>query len=80
MDLESSRDSMTLSWLDVFPVTNRGALLSTLLQDILHSSHHLLNVRVLLQIANKLGISNKKSLLLVGTVTLDLQLWTLEFE
>jgi hypothetical protein len=33
-------------------------LLSTLLQDILHPSHHLLNV--LLQIANKLGLSNKK--------------------
>jgi hypothetical protein len=35
-------------------------LLSTLLQDILHPSHHLLNV--LLQIANKLGLSNKKSI------------------
>jgi hypothetical protein len=33
-------------------------LLSTLLQDILHPSHHLLNV--LLQIANKLGLSKKK--------------------
>jgi hypothetical protein len=33
-------------------------LLSTLLQDILHPSHHLLNV--LIQIANKLGLSNKK--------------------
>jgi hypothetical protein len=33
-------------------------VLSTLLQDILHPSHHLLNV--LLQIANKLGLSNKK--------------------
>jgi hypothetical protein len=32
--------------------------MSTLLQDILHPSHHLLNV--LLQIANKLGLSNKK--------------------
>jgi hypothetical protein len=32
-------------------------MLSTLLQDILHPSHHLLNV--LLQIANKLGLSNK---------------------
>jgi hypothetical protein len=33
-------------------------VLSALLQDILHPSHHLLNV--LLQIANKLGLSNKK--------------------
>jgi hypothetical protein len=33
-------------------------LLSTLLQDILHPSNHLLNV--LLQIANKLGLSYKK--------------------
>jgi hypothetical protein len=33
-------------------------LLSTLLQDTFHPSHHLLNV--LLQIANKLGLSNKK--------------------
>jgi hypothetical protein len=33
-------------------------ILSTLLQDILHPSHHLLNV--LLQVANKLGLSNKK--------------------
>jgi hypothetical protein len=33
-------------------------LLSTLLHAILHPSHHLLNV--LLQIANKLGLSNKK--------------------
>jgi hypothetical protein len=40
-------------------LTNRGVLLSTLLQDILHLSHHLLNV--LLQIANKLGLSNKKN-------------------
>jgi hypothetical protein len=32
-------------------------LLSTLLHAILHPSHHLLNV--LLQIANKLGLSNK---------------------
>jgi hypothetical protein len=39
-------------------LTNRGVLLSTLLQDILHPSHHLLNV--LLEIANKLGLSNKK--------------------
>jgi hypothetical protein len=38
------------------PLTNRGVLLSTLLQDILHPSHHLLNV--LLQISNK-----KKSVL-----------------
>jgi hypothetical protein len=36
------------------PLTNRGVLLSTLLQDILNPSHHLLNV--FLQIANKLGI------------------------
>jgi hypothetical protein len=42
------------------PLTNRGVLLSTLLQDILHPSHHLLNV--LLQIANKLDLSNKKNL------------------
>jgi hypothetical protein len=33
-------------------------LLSTLLHAILHPSHHLLNV--LLQIANKLGLSKKK--------------------
>jgi hypothetical protein len=39
------------------PLTNRGVLLSTLLQDILYLSHHLLNV--LLQIANKMGLSNK---------------------
>jgi hypothetical protein len=37
-------------------------LLSTLLQDILHLSHHLLNV--LLQIANKLGLSNKQEKLI----------------
>jgi hypothetical protein len=42
------------------PLTNRGVLLSTLLQDILHPSHHLLNV--LLQTANKLGLSLKKKL------------------
>jgi hypothetical protein len=36
-------------------------LLSTLLQDILHPSHHLLNV--LIQIANKLGLSNKKTII-----------------
>jgi hypothetical protein len=36
-------------------------VLSTLLQDILHHSHHLLNV--LLQIANKLGLSNKKKII-----------------
>jgi hypothetical protein len=40
------------------PLTNRVVLLCTLLQDILHPSHHLLNV--LLQIANKLGLSNQK--------------------
>jgi hypothetical protein len=40
------------------PLTNRGVLLSTLLQDILHFSHQLLNV--LLQLANKLGLSNRK--------------------
>jgi hypothetical protein len=34
-------------------------LLSTLLQDILNSFHHLLNV--LLQIANKLGLPAKKN-------------------
>jgi hypothetical protein len=33
-------------------------LLNTLLQDILHPSHHLLNV--LLQIAKKLGLPAKK--------------------
>jgi hypothetical protein len=38
---------------------NRGVLLSTLLHAILQPSHHLLNV--LLQIANKLGLSNKKN-------------------
>jgi hypothetical protein len=37
------------------PLTNRGVLLSTLLRDILHPSRHFLNV--LLQIANKLGLS-----------------------
>jgi hypothetical protein len=42
------------------PLTNRGVLLSTLLHDILHPSHPLLNV--LLQIANKLGLSSKKNL------------------
>jgi hypothetical protein len=42
------------------PLTNRGVLLSTLLQDILHPSHHLLNV--LLQTENKLGLSNKKKI------------------
>jgi hypothetical protein len=46
---------------DSEPLTNIGVLLSTLLQDILHPSHHLLNV--LLQIANKLGLPNKKNLL-----------------
>jgi hypothetical protein len=35
-------------------------VLSTLLQDSLHPSHHLLNV--LLQTANKLGLSNKKKI------------------
>jgi hypothetical protein len=40
------------------PLTNRGVLLSTLLHVILHPSHHLLSV--LLQIANKLGLSKKK--------------------
>jgi hypothetical protein len=39
------------------PLTNRGILLSTLLQDILHPSHHLLNV--LLKIANKLDLTKK---------------------
>jgi hypothetical protein len=37
---------------------NGGVLLSILLHAILHPSHHLMNV--LLQIANKLGLSNKK--------------------
>jgi hypothetical protein len=36
-------------------------LLSTLLHAIFHPSHHLLNV--LLQIANKLGLSNEKKFL-----------------
>jgi hypothetical protein len=40
------------------PPANRGVLLSTFLHGILHPSHHLLNV--LLQIAHKLGLSNKK--------------------
>jgi hypothetical protein len=35
---------------------------STLLQDILHPSHHLLNILVLLQIANKLGLSKLNSM------------------
>jgi hypothetical protein len=38
-------------------------LLSTLLHAILHPSHHLLNV--LLQIANKLGLSNTKKYIVV---------------
>jgi hypothetical protein len=42
------------------PITNRGVLLSTLLDAILHPSHHLLNV--LLKIANKLGLSNKRKI------------------
>jgi hypothetical protein len=42
------------------PLTYREVLLSTLLQDILNTSHHLLNV--LLQIANKL-VQNKKKIL-----------------
>jgi hypothetical protein len=46
------------TWLSE-PLTNRGVLLGTLLQDILHPSHHLLNV--FLQIANKLGIKKKIS-------------------
>jgi hypothetical protein len=37
-------------------------VLSTLLQDILHPSHHLLTA--LLQITNKLGLSNKKKVML----------------
>jgi hypothetical protein len=41
------------------PLTNRGVLLSTLLHAILHPSHHLLNI--LLQIANKLGLSNEQT-------------------
>jgi hypothetical protein len=41
------------------PLTNRGVLLSTLRHAILHPSHHLLNV--LIQIANKLGLSKKKT-------------------
>jgi hypothetical protein len=41
------------------PLTNRGVLLSTLLHAILHPSHHLLTV--LLQIANKLGLSKTKT-------------------
>jgi hypothetical protein len=43
------------------PLSNRGVLLSTLIQDILNCSHHLLNV--LLQIANKLGLSAKRNLI-----------------
>jgi hypothetical protein len=41
----------------VQPNTYRGLLLSTLLQVILSTSHHLLNV--LLQLANKLGLKKK---------------------
>jgi hypothetical protein len=41
------------------PQIQRRVLLSTLLQDILHPSHYLLNV--LLQIANKLCLSKKKT-------------------
>jgi hypothetical protein len=40
------------------PLTNRGVLVSTLLQDILNSFHHLPNV--LLQIASKVGLHEKK--------------------
>jgi hypothetical protein len=43
-----------------FEMKVRGVLLSTLLLAILHPSHHLLNV--LLQIANKLGLSNKQNI------------------
>jgi hypothetical protein len=45
-------------WSIAVALTNSGVLLSTLLQDILHPSHHLLNV--LLQSANKMDLSNKK--------------------
>jgi hypothetical protein len=63
---QAYRESMTrteaesdpLDWRLGEPLTNRGVLLSTLLKDILHTSHHLLNI--LLQIANKLGLSNKR--------------------
>jgi hypothetical protein len=48
------KDLQVLSHTVSEPLTNRGVLLSTLLQDILNPSHHLLNV--FLQIANKLGI------------------------
>jgi hypothetical protein len=47
--------SMSVSFPE--PLTYRGVLLSTLLQDILRPSNHLLNV--LLQAANKLDLSNK---------------------
>jgi hypothetical protein len=46
------------------PSTYRGVLLSTLLQAILNTSHHLLNV--LLQFANKLGLIIKKNLNSIG--------------
>jgi hypothetical protein len=39
------------------PLTYRAVLLSTLLQDILNTSHHLLNV--LLQLENILGLQKK---------------------
>jgi hypothetical protein len=39
------------------PNTYRGVLLSTLLQVILNTSHHILNV--ILQLANKLGLKKK---------------------
>jgi hypothetical protein len=42
------------------PLTNRGVLLSTLLQDISHITNQLLNV--LLQIANKLGLKKNPKL------------------
>jgi hypothetical protein len=60
------------------PLTNRGVLLSTLLQDILHPSHNLLNV--LLHIANKLGLSNKKKVILTfGLSLLLLHFYELNF-
>jgi hypothetical protein len=47
------------------PLTNRGVLLNTLLQDILNPSHHLPNV--FLQIANKLGIKKNMHVNTDGT-------------
>jgi hypothetical protein len=62
-EFDTYKGASTISLKTFRTPTNRGVLLSTLLQDIIHPSHHLLNV--LLQIANKLGLSNKKNYSLI---------------